>query len=277
MTNLHIERLAPTIGAVVHDIDLAEALDDRAVRSLQDALIGHKVLFFRDQHLSHAQQRDFAARFGALHVHPFVKNVSDVPEIMVVETLPGQPTYNDIWHTDVTFIETPPLGSVLYARELPEIGGDTMWADAEAAYQALSPSFRAFLETLRAEHSYARAFTEETVYVEDAAERLKKARTDLPPVVHPVVRTHPVTGRKAIFVNPCFTTRILGVTRDESRLILSHLHKIVPKPEHTVRWRWRANDIAFWDNRNTQHYALADYGEQRRRMERATILGDRPV
>jgi taurine dioxygenase len=276
MTNLHIERLAPTIGALVHDVDLSEPLDERAVRALQDALIDHKVLFFRDQHLSHAQQRDFAARFGALHVHPFVKNVSEVPEIMVVETLPGQPTYNDIWHTDVTFIETPPLGSILYARELPEVGGDTMWADAEAAYEALSPSFRGFLETLRAEHSYARAFTEETVYVADAAERLKKARTDLPPVVHPVVRTHPVTGRKAIFVNPCFTTRILDVTPDESRLILSHLHKIVPKPEHTVRWRWRANDIAFWDNRNTQHYALADYGEQRRRMERATILGDKP-
>ena len=184
---------------------------------------------------------------------------------------------NDNWHTDVTFIETPPLGAVLYAKELPPTGGDTLWVNNEAAFNALSPAFRAFLERLTATHDFAKSFPAER-YARTPAEEKKwrAAEAKNKSVKHPVIRTHPVSGAKGLFVNEGFTTRVNELSASESRLVLDLLFAHVNKPDFQVRHRWKTNDVAMWDNRSTQHYAVADYLPHRRVMHRATILGDRP-
>lgn len=272
-----IEPLTPTIGGVVHGVDLSANLADATIGEIRRALLKHDVLFFEDQKLTPRQQRDFAARFGALHVHPVYPQVDGTPEVLVLDNHAGNPTDNDNWHTDVTFIETPPMASVLYARELPPWGGDTIWSSMTAAYEALSPAFREFLATLEAVHDFKRSFPPDRQVSVNAGEaRYEKARREHPPVTHPVVRTHPETGRRGLFVNYGFTTHIKGLKRRESAAILKFLHEHIQRPEFLVRWRWKPNSIAFWDNRNTQHYAVNDYLPHRRVMHRATILGDRP-
>ena len=242
-----------------------------------DALHRHHVLFFENQPLTPIQHRDLAAKFGDLHVHPFYPHDSEVEEIIVLDTNDDNPPDSDTWHTDVTFIETPPMGALLSARVLPPSGGDTLWLSCIAAYEALSPAMQEFLSSLTAEHDMAASFTVERYgNSADARERLAEARRKNPPVVHPVIRTHPVTGKKGLFVNASFTTRIMELTAAESESLLSYLAVHVAKPEFTVRWKWKPYDLAFWDNRLTQHYATADYMPHRRVMHRATILGDKP-
>jgi taurine dioxygenase len=203
--------------------------------------------------------------------------VPEVPEIIVLDTGHHNPPDSDTWHTDVTFIETPPMGALLSARVLPPQGGDTLWLSCIAAFEALSAPMRDFLRGLSAVHDIAAAFTDEDYGgTDEARQRLAEARLKNPPVVHPVVRTHPVTGRQGIFVNASFTTRICELSKTESAAVLQFLAAHVAKPEFTVRWRWKPFDLAFWDNRLTQHYATADYVPHRRVMHRATILGDRP-
>lgn len=277
LRRMSVTALTPAIGAVVGDVDLSQGLDDEQVADIRRALLKHHVIFFEDQHLTPVQHRDFAARFGALHTHPLYPGVPDAPELFILDNHAGNPTDNDAWHTDVTFIETPPMASILYAKHLPPVGGDTIWSSMKRAYETLSAPLRDFLATLDAVHDFNRGFPRTgTVAKTAGAEKHDKAREENPPVVHPVVRTHPETGEDGLFVNFGFTTRIVGLTRKESTAILKLLHEHIQQPEFLVRWQWKPNAIAFWDNRVTQHYAVNDYLPHRRVMHRATVLGDRP-
>jgi len=277
MPKLAISTLTPTIGAVIHGIDLADIPDDETIAAIRAALLKHKVIFFEDQHITPVQHRDFAARFGKLHTHPLYPGVPDAPEMFILDNHAGNPTDNDAWHTDVTFLETPPLGAILYAKLLPEEGGDTCWANMQAAYEALSKPMQRFLAELDAVHDFNRGFPQTGQVAKQAGkEKASKALDEHPPVVHPVVRTHPETGADGLFVNYGFTDRIRGLRRSESDALLNMLFVHVQKPEFQCRWRWKPNAIAFWDNRATQHYAVNDYLPHRRVMHRATILGDRP-
>jgi taurine dioxygenase len=269
--------LTPAIGATVSGLDLAEPLSEGTVASLTDALHDRLVLFFADQHLTPEAQRTFAGHFGPLHIHPIYPNVPEVPEIIVLDTDAKNLPDNDNWHTDVTFIETPPLGAALYARQLPPSGGDTLWLSTIAAYEALSEPFRRFLDGLTAVHDFEKSFPRDRFAAPEAAKRWEEARAKNPPVIHPVVRTHPAGGRKALFVNYGFTTRINELGKAESDAVLGYLFEHVTRPEFQIRHRWKENDLALWDNRVTQHYATVDYLPARRVMHRATIIGERPV
>lgn len=241
------------------------------------AVLRHQVVFLRDQAITPQQQRALAQRFGELHIHPVYPHAEGVDEIIVLDTHNDNPPDNDNWHTDVTFIETPPAGAILAAKELPSTGGDTLWTSGIAAYEALSVPFRQLLSGLRAEHDFRKSFPEYKYRkTEEEHQRWREAVAKNPPLLHPVVRTHPVSGKQALFVNEGFTTRIVDVSEKESEALLSFLFAHITKPEFQVRWRWQPNDIAIWDNRVTQHYANADYLPQRRIMHRATILGDKP-
>jgi taurine dioxygenase len=196
---------------------------------------------------------------------------------MILDTELNDLADNALWHSDVSFSETPPLGSVLAARILPDIGGDTLWTSATAAYDALPEPLKQLIAGLTATHDLAKSFPPERFGADDASrERLEQAKRQNPPVTQPVVRTHPATGAKAIFVNEGFTTHINGLPQDASDSLLGILFRHVTRPEFSMRWRWRAGDVAIWDNRITQHFAVDDYRPHRRVMHRVTIIGDRP-
>jgi taurine dioxygenase len=275
--SLKIEPLTPAIGATVSGLRLSQPISQGVRDELLTAVVQHQVLFFEDQPLAPAQQRDLAARFGELHIHPIYPHVSEVPQIIVLDTDAKNLPDNDNWHTDVTFIQTPPMGAWLSAQVLPPGGGDTLWTSGVAAYESLSAPLRRLLDGLTAEHDMVKSFpAHRFARTPDERVRWEEGRAKNPPVFHPVIRTHPVSGRRGLFVNEGFTTRIVELAAKESEAVLKLLFEHVAKPEHTVRWRWKLHDVAFWDNRLTQHYATADYLPHRRVMHRATILGDRP-
>ncbi len=275
---LEIEPLSPAIGAVLRGVNLAEPASDDLIGDIRAALLRHQVIFFEGQDFTPTQQRDFAARFGDLHVHPLYDRDEGHPEIMIIDNHVDNPTDNNFWHTDVTFIDTPPMGSILAARQLPPVGGDTMWASMTAAYNALSKPMQKFLQGLEAVHDFAFAFTAEGLAGSQAGrEKYEKAVAANPPVTHPVIRSHPETGEPGIFVNSVFTRRIKGLRREESKALMAFLNNHIQQPEFVVRWRWRPGDVAFWDNRNTQHRAVDDFLPHRRIMTRATVLGDKPA
>ncbi|MDN7673677.1 taurine dioxygenase [Burkholderia oklahomensis] len=277
MTRLKLTRLTPAIGAIVDNADLANAVDDDVRSAIRDALARHQVLFFRDQRLSAVQHRDFAAGFGDLHVHPIYPSHPDAREIMVLDNEVFDLKDNAIWHTDVTFAETPPCASILAARTLPETGGDTLWGSGFAAYDALSDRVKTQLEGLTAQHDFTKSFPLKRFgLTADDRARWEETRIKHPPVTHPVVRTHPESGRRALFVNDGFTTEINELPEEESAALLRFLFAHQSRPEFTLRWRWQAGDVAFWDNRSTIHYAVNDYGNAHRVMHRATIVGDKP-
>jgi len=273
---LTVVPMTPTIGAEVIDVDLADDLDDKVVRAIEDALIDWKVLFFRGQEISRQQHVAFAARFGQLEVHPFTGHHEGVPELMVLshgDEPPVEGAYaENIWHSDVSWREIPSKASVLRAVEVPELGGDTLWADMYAVYEGLSPALRSFVDGLTAVHDFVPAFAP---FI--AQEKLVEMRAKFPVVHHPVVRVHPVTGRRLLYVNGSFTTRILGMSLNQSDALLRLLYEQTAMPEYHCRFHWQPNSIAMWDNRCTQHYATQNYWPQRRVMERATIIGDRPL
>ena len=274
---LHIQALGPAIGAQVSGIQLSEPISDAQRDALTQALLQHHVLFFEDQPITPRQQRDLAARFGDLHIHPIYAADPAVPEIILLDTSTQNQPDNDNWHTDVTFIDTPPMAALLSAKLLPPNGGDTLWSSGIAAFEALSPSFQELLDGLTAEHDILKSFhAARFARTSEEQVRFEAAKKNNPVVVHPVIRTHPVTGKKGIFVNEGFTTRILELSLPESDAVLALLAKHIAKPEFTVRWRWKPHDFAFWDNRLTQHYATNDYLPHRRVMNRATVLGDKP-
>ena len=275
---MKIDRLSPALGAVISGIDLNAALNDEAQQGLQAALVEHQVLFLRQQFLQAEQQRDVAKLFGDLHIHPIYPAHERVAEVMVLDSHKQDLRDNELWHTDVTFIQTPPLGCVLSAQQVPEFGGDTLWASSTAAYAALSKPMQALLEGLSASHDIRKSFPATRFALTDAdAARFEKAKQDHPPVSHPVVRTHPVSGKKGLFVSEGFTTHINELTEAESEALLRFLFTHATHPNFQVRWHWQAGDVAIWDNRATQHFANFDYGAAHRIMHRATVLGDKPV
>lgn len=275
--SLHIVPLSSALGAQISGVDISHALSAENRDVIEQALLRYQVLFFRDQPITPQQQAQFAANFGDLHVHPIYPNVPEQPEVLILDTAVTDVRDNAIWHTDVTFLPTPALGAVLSAKHLPAYGGDTLWASGIAAFEALSTPMQALLDGLTATHDFTRSFPLERFgnTAEDLA-RWEETRRRNPPLSHPVVRTHPVSGRKALFVNEGFTARINELEPAESDVILKMLFAHGTRPEFTIRWRWQENDVAFWDNRVTQHYAVDDYRPQRRVMHRATILGDVP-
>ena len=277
MSSLTVTPLSTALGAQISGVDITQPLNIEDRDAIEQALLKHSVLFFRNQPINPQQQARFAANFGDLHIHPIYPNVPEQPEVLILDTAVTDVRDNAIWHTDVTFLAAPAMGSVLAARQVPAFGGDTLWANGVAAFEGLSAPVRQLLDGLTATHELTKSFpTERFGSTPEALARYEKARKDHPPLSHPVVRTHPATGRKALFVNEGFTTRINELEAAESDALLRLLFSHVSRPEFTVRWRWKANDVAFWDNRITQHYAIDDYRPQRRVMHRATILGDVP-
>ena len=275
---MKIERLSPALGAIISGIDLNATLNGEAQQGLQAALVEHQVLFLRQQFLQAEQQRDLARLFGDLHIHPIYPAHERVAEVMVLDSHKQDLRDNELWHTDVTFIQTPPLGCVLSAQQVPEFGGDTLWASSTAAYAALSKPMQALLDGLSASHDIRKSFPAARFAITEAdAARFEKAKQDHPPVSHPVVRTHPVTGKKGLFVSEGFTTHINELTEAESDALLRFLFAHATHPNFQVRWHWQAGDVAIWDNRATQHFANFDYGAAHRIMHRATVLGDKPV
>jgi taurine dioxygenase len=275
--SIDILPLSPALGAQVSGLDLSRDLTGEQRNAIEQALLDHQVLFFRNQPVTPQQQARFAAHFGDLHIHPIYPNVPEQPEVLILDTAVTDVRDNAVWHTDVTFLPTPALGAVLSAKQVPAYGGDTLWASGIAAFEALSRPMQTLLDGLTATHDFTRSFPLERFgsTAEDLA-RWEEARRRNPPLSHPVIRTHPVSGRKALFINDGFTTRINELEAAESEAILKLLFAHGTRPEFTLRWRWQADDVAMWDNRVTQHYAVDDYRPQRRVMHRATILGDAP-
>ena len=275
--SLTVSPLTPALGAIVSGVRLADELPQSTITQLGSALVEHQVLFFRDQPITPQQQCAFARRFGELHIHPIYPVLPELPQIMVIDTGVDFAPDNDNWHTDVTFSPTPPMAGILAAKQLPAVGGDTLWSSNLAAYEALSAPLQRLLEGLTAEHSVVKSFPASRWGADPSFKaRYERAVAKHPPVSHPVLRTHPVSGRKALFVNEGFTTRINELAERESDALLAFLFAHAGRPEFILRWQWHMDDIAFWDNRITQHYAVADYLPQRRIMHRATVMGDRP-
>jgi taurine dioxygenase len=267
---IRVEPVTGAIGAEVTNVDLRD-IDDQVLAELGQAWLDHKVLFFRDQDLTRDQHVAYGRLFGELEVHPFTRNAPEHPEIIVLESTADRFEAAEAWHSDVTFRECPPLGSILYGRIVPRWGGDTCWADMELAYDLLADEVKEQIEGLYAVHSYVKAFGRDM-----SEEQREEARETYPDQKHPLVRTHPVTGRRGLFMARNFMLTIDGMTPDESRGLRYRLYEQSTIPEIQVRFRWRPGSVAQWDNRCTQHYAVPDHGGQHRRVERVTLVGDRP-
>ncbi|WP_318342471.1 MULTISPECIES: taurine dioxygenase [Acinetobacter] len=273
---LNIEVIKPTIGAIIHDVDL-NTVYENTTQQIQQALLDHHVIFFRNQQLAPQAQAELARGFGSLHIHPIFPTVENVPEIIVLDSWKQDLRDNELWHTDVTFSQNPPLGCVLQAIKIPPVGGDTLWSSGVAAFAALDQSLQQKLKGLTATHDIRQSFPIER-FAHNDVERKKLEETFKrnPPVVHPVVRTHPVTGQPILFVSEGFTTRINELDESESAELLQYLFAHATHEQFHLRWQWQEGDVAIWDNRCTQHKALFDYGDAHRIMHRATINGDAP-
>lgn len=267
--------LSPCIGTEVHNIDLEADLDDGTIAALAELLVERKVIFFRDQSLSMEAHVAFAARFGELEVHPFTTNDDVHPEVIHLINDEERPPYINVWHSDVTWRAEPSLGSILRARRVPEVGGDTLFANMEAAYAGLDEATRESIDGLQAVHDNE-SFLSGMKAKGASVEEVEAMREQYPPSIHPVVRTHPVSGRKSLYVNRIFTRRIVDLEPGESEALLSKLYLQAWIPDYQCRFRWQADSLAFWDNRAAQHYAAADYWPERRAMERVTIIGEKP-
>jgi taurine dioxygenase len=270
-----VARVGRHLGAEVHGLDLKKGMDADTFRAFEAALIEHKVLVLRDQNLTTAEHVAISRLFGELEVHPF-RPQGEFPEILVLDNHKDNPVLStDVWHSDTTFRLDPTKYTILRCQIMPKVGGDTLWANMEAAYDGLSDRFKTLIEGLTAVHDFQnfRVLFKRTD--EDRA-KLRKMEDLYPNPSHPVVRTHPVTRRKCIYVNPQFTLRIEGVEPEESRAILQVLFAQAQVPEYQFRLRWTPGAIVFWDNRSTQHYAANDYYPERRRMERTAVVGDAP-
>lgn len=275
---IDIQPIAGALGAEIHGVDLTRELTNSEFDAVHRAFLDHHVIFFRDQaNLSPDQQKAFARRFGSLNVHPYVKGMNGHPELLEIIKEPEEKTnFGGGWHSDMSFLEEPALGSVLYGIEIPPYGGDTLFANQIAAFEALSKGMQDMLSGLTAIHSASREYGTEGYSAKARSSMQASQAPDAPEFEHPVVRTHPETGRRGLYVNPAFTLRFSGMTRRESRPLLNFLFDHSREERFTCRFRWQANSVAFWDNRCVWHYALNDYAGHRRHMRRATINGDRP-
>lgn len=266
LANTHVEvvPLAGTIGAEIRGVDLRD-FDDRTFKLIRQAFLDHHVLVFRDQHLTPDQHVAFGKRWGSLHIHPLSPQVENYPTIIVLTNIGKEKVITEVWHSDVTPDVRPPLGSILYARQIPRAGGDTLFANQHAVYERLSDGMKRVLGGLRAVHTrklWAHRYGPK--WLEDEGH------------VHPAVRTHPDTGRKALFVNQGFTQRFEDMTEEESAPLLQYLYNCACAPDVCYRHMWRRNDLVMWDNRSVQHFAVHDYGDEPRVMHRVTIDGDAP-
>jgi len=279
VSRIQIKPSTGTLGAEISGVDLSQPLGDDLIAEIRQALLDNLVIFFRDQHITPEQQIAFGRRFGELHIHPYIPHREGYPEILALTSNPdgpGRMAYqSNTWHTDLTYQADPPLGCILRAVEVPQAGGDTMWNNLYAAYDALSAPMRAFLDDKIAIHYIAVSMPADFLEQKSSGRQVERFHEVTPPVEHPVVRTHPETGRKGLFINRNFTSHILGVTRAESDALLGFLLQHMEQPEFAVRLHWAPDTIAMWDNRCTQHYAIVDYRSQRT-MNRVTICGDRP-
>ena len=271
--SLKIRRVAGALGAEIGGVDLAAPLPDAAIAAIRQALVEHQVIFFRDQALSPAQQVAFGARFGPLNIHPYVAGMAAQPEVMeVVKEPQDKINFGGGWHSDMSFLERPAIGSILYAVETPEVGGDTLFASQAAAYDALSSGLKATLETLNAVHSAAREYSSQGHSAQKRSS-MSVAEADgmVGEYVHPIVLVHPETGRRALYVNPAFTLRIEGWKISESKALLDYLFQHSRYEGFTTRFSWKPGSVAFWDNRSVWHFALNDYPGERRHMRRVTV------
>ena len=277
-TNIEVQPVTPAIGAEITGVDLSQELGNQTYQEIHDALMAHQVLFFRDQEMDLDQHRTLGRRFGQLATHPASPGPDGHPEIVVVHAdadtnrNAGRIWQSTHWHADVSCVDEPPMGSVLHLNTVPQVGGDTLFASMSASYDALSDRMKTYLDGLTATHDGERVWRGRY-----SDQGIDDSGTVYPSAVHPVIRTHPITGRKGIFVNAVFTTHINEVPRDESDDILAFLYKHFTKSIFQTRFRWQPNSVAFWDNRCVQHQALWDYFPQSRSGYRVTIEGDRPI
>lgn len=275
-TKFDVLPVAGRIGAEIAGLDLATAIADDVIAEVRKALVRHKVIFFRDQKLDGDAHVAFARRFGPLTTaHPTVPSLQNNTHILDLDYGRTAARAN-VWHTDVTFVERPPFGSVLRALVIPPYGGDTLWSNTVAAYEDLPVPLRALVDQLTAVHSNAYDYAAASQLTDDVKAYRAVFESTVYETVHPVVRVHPESGERALFLGG-FVRQIRDLSPAESADLLRSLQAHVTRPENTVRWRWRAGDVAFWDNRATQHYAIADYETQARHVQRVTIAGDVPV
>jgi taurine dioxygenase len=270
---VYVHAVSPALGAVIEGVHLEPSMDGDTVAAVRAALLVHKVVWFKSQSLDADALTAVATRFGSpTEAHPVEPSLEGHPEVLPLDSEEGARA--DVWHSDLTFQERPPLGAFLHALEIPPVGGDTIWADMTGAYESLSAPLRAFLDTLTATHSPAKAGG--YFAGRDSTGGAAASRAAMTATRHPVVRRHPETGERSLFVNPLFTDKVDGLRRRESDTLLDLLFASSVATERLVRWKWDVGDVAFWDNRCTMHYALLDFGTERRRMLRVALEGDRP-
>eukprot|EP00467_Chlorarachnion_reptans_P023814 CAMPEP_0114525020 /NCGR_PEP_ID=MMETSP0109-20121206/22183_1 /TAXON_ID=29199 /ORGANISM="Chlorarachnion reptans, Strain CCCM449" /LENGTH=319 /DNA_ID=CAMNT_0001706537 /DNA_START=379 /DNA_END=1338 /DNA_ORIENTATION=+ len=280
--HIKVTPVTACLGGEITGVNLAEKLSDDVIEEIWAAFLLFGVIFVREQHLTPAQQVALAKRFGEVDRHPIVKGLEDYPDVLEIVREAGAPTnFGESWHSDNSYMPEPSLGSILHAVEVPPVGNDTMFSCAYGAYEDLSPKMQDILDGLKAVHTAGIAFNPATVSggsFENPEAKMKyvKSQELESQSVHPVVRTHPETGRKALFVNSMFTPRIEGMSEAESKPILDYLHSQVGQPHLTCRYRWKSGDVAMWDNRCLQHVAIGDNSSHRRIMRRVTLKGDKP-
>lgn len=270
-------RVTPTggyFGAEISGVDLRHPLTPGEVGALTDALVKYEVIVFREQDINLDQLMRFGQHFGELSVHPFSFNREDKPEVMLLDNSPDNPPQlTDRWHSDETFRKEPPMGTILSAKVIPPHGGDTVFASMTAAYRGLSERMQRYLHGLQAVHDF-KPFRNLFSDTPEARQKLRELEDQYPNPMHPVIRVHPVSGKRIVFVNPQFTVRIKGISEEENEAILNLLYSLARIPEYQLRVRWQPRTVVFWDNRSTQHYAPHDYYPHKRFMERITIRGD---
>ena len=278
--HISVRPLSGALGAEIHDVDLSSAIPDEVFAEIHQVFLDHLVIFFRDQQLEPASLKAFAARFGPLDIHNILKPIDGHPEVLPVFTeAEDHHVYAEGWHADVTYQEKPTLGAVLYALEVPEVGGDTLFSNQYLAYQALSPAMREMLDGLEAVHSAERVYgdRQDEMDLKDVMLMVDGNNARAQGAEHPVIRTHPETGRRSLFVNDHYTMRFKDMTDQESTPLLQYLLGHAIRPEFTSRFKWGKGSVAMWDNRCTLHCPIADYHGHRRHMHRVVVTGDRPT
>jgi taurine dioxygenase len=275
---IEVIRRGATMAAEIKGVDFSRPVAPETAAAIHAALMQHKIIYFRNADMTPEQQVAFGRQFGELTVHPFTAHLPHLPEVMLLDNDENNPVFaTDIWHSDETFRVEPPMGSILRCLKIPQTGGDTLWVDTCAAWEGLSDKMQQLLSGLEAIHDFKpfrRKF--DSLPIAEKHRRLAEMEEALPNPAHPLARTHPVTGKKALFVNEQFTIAIKGMHADESRALLDLLFAQMRIPEYQFRFAWQPNSMVFWDNRPTQHYAANDYYPQPRLMHRVTIKGDKP-
>lgn len=279
--HIEVERIAGALGAEIEGVDLAQDLSEEVLAEIRQALLDNQVIFFRDQALTPERQLAFARRWGEIHLHPYMQGMEDHPEILeIVKTPADKKNFGGSWHSDQMFTAKPAMGTILYAKEVPSAGGDTLWTNQYLAYESLSEGMRRMLDPLRAvskgdNFSSHDGKTRKEYYADKIGMKVKDPGSTQTVTTHPLIRTHPETGRRALFIGG-HVFRFEDMTEQESWPLIDFLMQHSTRPEHTCRFRWRTGSLAFWDNRCTQHFAINDYPAETRIMHRITICGDTP-